>query len=43
MTIARHLGLGTSVLLSLSFTALAGTVAADRSGWIELAQAPLTE
>ncbi len=44
MTWGRHLGLGSSLLLSLSFTALAGTVAAERSGLIELAQAPpLTE
>lgn len=45
MTLARNLGLGSSLLFLLSFTAVAGTVAAERSGLLELAQAqpPLTE
>lgn len=44
MTVGRHLGLGTAFLLTVSVTATAGTVAAERAGLLQLAQAqPQTE
>jgi outer membrane protein OmpA-like peptidoglycan-associated protein len=43
MSNSRHLGLS-SLLICLSFFSVAGTFAAERSGWLELAQGPpLTE
>ena len=39
MTIGRQLGLGSCLLLSLSFAGVAGTVAVGRTGWFDLAQA----
>ena len=39
MTIGRQLGVGSCLLLSLSFTSLAGTVVVGRSGWFDQAQA----
>ena len=39
MTIGRQLGVGSCLLLSLSFAGVAGTVAVGRTGWFDLAQA----
>src|SRR4026208_2267117 len=39
MTIGRQLGVGSCLLLSLSFAGVAGTVVVGRTGWFGLAQA----
>ena len=39
MTVGRHFGIGTALLLTVSVTATAGTVAAERAGLLQLAQA----
>ena len=39
MTIGRQLGVGSCLLLSLSFAGVAGTVVVGRTGWFDLAQA----
>jgi len=39
MTIGRQVGVGSCLLLSLSFAGVAGTVAVGRLGWVDLAHA----